>query len=119
MQTKQNVIYWYLNKITTTVIDQILRIIRITVNEIIKLFKKTEKTKADKKVSNRRTILSLKRKTYIRDLLNAKLLITLNATVLKTEETFHFSIVDNTFDKCLKQFHYSLKQIVMPPMSKL
>ncbi|KAF7697656.1 hypothetical protein CDIK_1515 [Cucumispora dikerogammari] len=52
---------------------------------------------------------------YIRSLVNANLLITLNAIVLKIQKTFQLPMDYNTFDRCLKQFHYSLKQLVVLP----
>ena len=52
---------------------------------------------------------------YIRDLVDANLSITLDAIVLKIQKTFQLTIDDNIVDRCLKQFHYSLKQLVFLP----
>ncbi|KAF7690771.1 hypothetical protein CDIK_2648, partial [Cucumispora dikerogammari] len=92
---------------------------RSTVNRIIKLFRETGKTESNKRGGNRRTILNINQKAYIRYLVDANPSITLNAIVLKIQETFQPTIDDNIVDRCLKQFHYSLKQLVVLPKLKI
>ena len=69
-----------------------------TVNGIIKLFTREGRILPKKRGGNRRTILSLEDKSYIRELVDANPALTLKDIVEKISEERQVTVDDNTVD---------------------
>ncbi|KAF7682982.1 hypothetical protein CDIK_4464, partial [Cucumispora dikerogammari] len=85
---------------------------------IIKLFTREGRILPKKRGGNRRTILSLEDKSYIRELVDANPALTLKDIIEKISGERQVTVDVNTVDRCLKDFHYTLKQLVLVPLRR-
>lgn len=86
-----------------------------TVGSVINLFVKEGRFIAKKRGGDRRTKLSEEQKNVVREIVDNDPTITLKSIVEKLRTENNICVDDNTVDRCLKQFHYTLKNLVVIP----
>ena len=117
-ETRQAVVFKYNQGLSVPQISREVSLPRLTVNEIIKLFTREGRILPKKRGGNRRTILSLEDKSYIRELVDANPALTLKDIIEKISRERQVTVDVNTVDRCLKDFHYTLKQLVLVPLRR-
>lgn len=88
------------------------------VSKIIKNYQKTGVLNAKAKGGDNRSKLSQEQKMAIRCWVDENCLITLNEMRLRVIETFNLTVSCSTIDRCLKEFHYTVKQVVTIPKQR-
>lgn len=88
------------------------------VSKIIKNYQKTGVLNAKAKGGDNRSKLSQEQKMAIRYWVDENCLITLNEMRLRVIETFNLTVSCSTIDRCLKEFHYTVKQVVTIPKQR-
>lgn len=89
-----------------------------SVYNIIRLAKTDNRVLPKKRGGNRRSILNIEQRNAIRSWVDENPTITLKKMCIKFEENFNFRVDDNTIDRALLQFHYSLKRLVVVPVAR-
>ncbi|KAF7689858.1 hypothetical protein CDIK_2816 [Cucumispora dikerogammari] len=115
---RQIVVFKYNQGLSTSQISREENLPRPTVNGIIKLFISEGKILPKNRGGSRRTKPSEENKFYIRNLVDVNPTLTLKAVVEKLSHDRQVSVGDNAVDCCLKDFHYTLKQIVAVPLRR-
>lgn len=70
---------------------------------------------ANSRGGDRRSILNEEKKEQIKNWVDNDPTITLKSLEKKIREKYGLIVYDNTIDRCLKNYHYSLKQLTVIP----
>ncbi|KAF7702728.1 hypothetical protein CDIK_0427 [Cucumispora dikerogammari] len=114
----QTVVFKYNQDLSTSQISREVNIPRTTVNGIIKLFIDKCRILPKNRGGNRRPKLSEENKFYLKNQVDVNPVLTLKSVVEKLSYYIQVSVDDNTVDRCLKDFHFTVKQIVTVPLRR-
>ena len=91
---------------------------RTTVVSIVTAHSKTGRIEASKRGGDFSSKLSLEHKTHIRNWVDEDATVTLKALSNKILDKFGIKVSLSTINRCLKEFHYSLKSLTIVPERK-
>jgi transposase len=94
-------------------IAESLQLNRSSIYNVIKIFKEENRIDVKRRGGDRRSKISEVQKQKIVEWVNADPTVTLKKLVQKFNENFQIVVDDNTIDRIFKNFHFSLKQLVI------
>ena len=88
------------------------------VYRIVRIYCQTGKTQNGKRGGDRRSKLNDQMKQTILDWVDENCLLTLKELCLKIYERYNVQISKSTVDRCLKEFHYTVKSTAVVPVRR-
>lgn len=106
------------NNLGNAEISRVVGLPRTTVCTIVSSYLKEGKTRSGERGGDKRTILSAEQKDRIRQLVDADATVTLNALQRKVCEEMAISVSTSTINRCLDEFHYTVKTLNVVPVRR-
>lgn len=103
------------SNLSNTSISKLVSIPRTTVSTIVNDYNRTGKTNAFQRGGDHRSKLSETHKNFINSLIDEDPTITLKRIVGRVKENFNLEVGQSTIHRCIADFHYTLKNLVIVP----
>jgi len=101
-----------------TMISRILDLPRTNISSIVSKFFKTGEAEPRSRGGNRRGKLTIEQKESICGWIDENCLLTLKDIKKRVQEELNLLVSESTIDRCLKSFHYTVKNILPIPVAR-
>jgi transposase len=117
-ENRISIVNIYNRNVSDIYINLNLNLKRSSIYNVIKNFKKTGNTVCCKRGGDTRTKLSIGQKNKIKDWMEEDASITLKKLKLNICKEYNLKVSISCINLCLKDFHYTLKSLVILPVSR-